>query len=166
MNSGCEAIEGAMKLAKRIARTEFISCIDSYHGSTHGALSLMGTEMYKNKFRPLLPDCNRIAYNCPVSLQQITYKTAAVIVEPIQGASGFITPTYDWLKKLKARCEEVGALLIFDEIQTGFGRTGKLFGLHTFGVTPHILCLAKGMVVACLSVLLSVVRKKNGCPQR
>jgi acetylornithine/succinyldiaminopimelate/putrescine aminotransferase len=146
VNSGCEAIEGAMKLAKRItARTEFISCIYSYHGSTHGALSLMGTEMYKNKFRPLLPDCNRIAYNCPVSLQQITHKTAAVMVEPIQGASGFITPTHDWLKKLKARCEEVGALLIFDEIQTGFGRTGKLFGLHTFGVTPHILCLAKGM---------------------
>ena len=146
MNSGCEAIEGAMKLAKRInGRTEFLSCKNSYHGSSQGALSLMGTEVYKTKYRPLLPNCHRIEYNSDKSLQNITIKTAAVVVEPVQGATGFITPKNQWLKKLKKRCVEVGALLIFDEIQTCFGRTGKLFALNTYGVIPDILCIAKGM---------------------
>ena len=146
VNSGCEAIEGAMKLAKRInGRTEFLSCKNSYHGSSQGALSLMGTEVYKTKYRPLLPNCHRIEYNSDKSLQNITIKTAAVVVEPVQGATGFITPKNQWLKKLKKRCVEVGALLIFDEIQTCFGRTGKLFALNTYGVIPDILCIAKGM---------------------
>jgi acetylornithine/succinyldiaminopimelate/putrescine aminotransferase len=146
VNSGCEAIEGAMKLAKRITgRTQFLSCINSYHGSSQGALSLMGTEVYKAKFRPLLPDCNRITYNDVDSLSLITKETAAVVLEPVQGATGFICPTDAWLKKVRQRCDEVGALLIFDEIQTCFGRTGKLFALETFEVTPDILCIAKGM---------------------
>lgn len=146
VGSGCEAIEGAMKLAKRLTgRTEFLSCLNSYHGSTHGALSLMGTEVYKAKYRPLLPNCNRIEYNSEKSLQNITTKTAAVIVEPVQGATGFVTPRNNWLQKLKKRCNEVGAILIFDEIQTCFGRTGKLFALETYGVIPDILCIAKGM---------------------
>ena len=146
VNSGCEAIEGAMKLAKRLTgRTEFLSCLNSYHGSTHGALSLMGTEVYKAKYRPLLPNCHQIEYNSEKSLQNITINTAAVVVEPVQGATGFITPKNEWLQKLKKRCDEVGALLIFDEIQTCFGRTGKLFALETYGVTPDILCIAKGM---------------------
>ena len=114
MNSGCEAIEGAMKLAKRLTgRTEFLSCLNSYHGSTHGALSLMGTEVYKAKYRPLLPNCHQIEYNSEKSLQNITIKTAAVVVEPVQGATGFITPKNGWLQKLKKRCDEVGALLNF-----------------------------------------------------
>ena len=146
VNSGCEAIEGAMKLAKRVTgRTEFLSCKNSYHGSSQGALSLMGTEVYKAKYRPLLPHCHRIEYNSEESLQEITTKTAAVVVEPVQGATGFTTPRNNWLQKLKKRCDEVGALLIFDEIQTCFGRTGKLFALDTYGVTPDILCIAKGM---------------------
>jgi acetylornithine/N-succinyldiaminopimelate aminotransferase len=146
VNSGCEAIEGAMKLAKRhTGRGEFLSCKNSYHGSSQGALSLMGTETYKAKYRPLLPDCNRIEYNSEESLQLITEKTAAVVVEPVQGATGFVTPTNNWLKKLRQRCDEVGTMLIFDEIQTCFGRTGNLFALETYGVTPDILCLAKGM---------------------
>lgn len=146
VNSGCEAIEGAMKLAKRLSgRTEFLSCNNSYHGSSQGALSLMGTEFYKVKYRPLLPHCYRIEYNSEESLYEITKKTAAVVVEPVQGATGFVTPTNSWLQKLRKRCDEVGALLIFDEIQTCFGRTGKLFALETYGVTPDILCIAKGM---------------------
>ena len=146
VNSGCEAIEGAMKLAKRLTgRTEFLSCLNSYHGSTHGALSLMGTEVYKAKYRPLIPNCHQIEYNSEKSLRNITVNTAAVVVEPVQGATGFITPKNGWLQKLKKRCDEVGAMLIFDEIQTCFGRTGKLFALETFEVTPDILCIAKGM---------------------
>ena len=146
VNSGCEAIEGAMKLAKRVTgRTEFLSCKNSYHGSSQGALSLMGTEAYKAKYRPLLPNCNRIEYNSETSLQIISEKTAAVVVEPVQGATGFITPKNEWLQKLKSRCHETGALLIFDEIQTCYGRTGKLFALETYSVIPDILCIAKGM---------------------
>ena len=146
VNSGCEAIEGAMKLAKRsTGRSEFLSCKNSYHGSSQGALSLMGTETYKANYSPLLPDCNQIEYNSEESLQLITKNTAAVVVEPVQGATGFVTPTNNWLQKLRQRCNQVAALLIFDEIQTCFGRTGKLFALETYGVTPDILCLAKGM---------------------
>lgn len=146
VNSGCESIEGAMKLAKRLTgRTEFLSCKNSYHGSSQGALSLMGTEVYKAKYRPLLPHCHRIEYNSEISLQNITKKTAAVVIEPVQGATGFVTPMSNWLQKLKKSCDDVGALLIFDEIQTCFGRTGKLFALDTYGVIPDILCIAKGM---------------------
>lgn len=146
VNSGCEAIEGAMKLAKRVTRkTEFFSCKNSYHGSSQGALSLMGTEVYKTKYRPLLPNCHRIEFNSEKCLKKITEKTAAVVVEPVQGATGFITPKNNWLQKLRLRCDKVGALLIFDEIQTCYGRTGKLFALETYGVTPDILCIAKGM---------------------
>ena len=146
VNSGCEAIEGAMKLAKRVTRkTEFFSCKNSYHGSTQGALSLMGTEVYKTNYRPLLPNCHRIEFNSEKCLKKITKKTAAVVVEPVQGATGFVTPKNNWLQKLRLRCNKVGALLIFDEIQTCYGRTGKLFALETYGVTPDILCIAKGM---------------------
>ena len=146
VNSGVEAIEASMKLAKRYtSRAEIISCKNSYHGSTHGALSIMGKETYKQKFRPLLPDCRQIIYNDVDNLNEITEKTAAVIIEPIQGATGFITPKNGYLKLVREKCDEVGALLIFDEIQTCFGRTGNLFGLETYSVTPDILCMAKGM---------------------
>lgn len=146
VNSGVEAIEASMKLAKRYTgRFEIISCKNSYHGSTQGALSIMGTETYKQKFRPLLPDCNQIIYNDKSTLVNITDKTAAVVLEPVQGATGFITPTHNFLTEVRNRCNEVGALLIFDEIQTCFGRTGNLFGFETYNVTPDILCMAKGM---------------------
>ena len=146
VNSGVEAIEASMKLAKRYTgRSEIISCKNSYHGSTQGALSIMGNETYKNKFRPLVPDCNQIRYNDQSSIEYITKKTAAVVLEPVQGASGFITPTNNFLNSVRAKCDEVGALLIFDEIQTCFGRTGKLFGFETYNVIPDVLCMAKGM---------------------
>jgi len=146
VNSGVEAIEASMKLAKRsTGRSEIISCKNSYHGSTQGALSIMGNETYKQKFRPLLPDCNQIIYNDQSSLENITKNTAAVVIEPVQGATGFITPTNNFLQAVRAKCDEVGALLIFDEIQTCFGRTGKLFGFETYNVIPDVLCMAKGM---------------------
>ena len=146
VNSGVEAIEASMKLSKKYTgRAEIISCENSYHGSTQGALSIMGNETYKQKFRPLLPDCRQIIYNDIDSLNEITEKTAAVIIEPIQGATGFITPKNGYLKLVREKCDEVGALLIFDEIQTCFGRTGNLFAFETFDVIPDILCMAKGM---------------------
>jgi len=145
-NSGTEAIEGAMKLAKRATgRSEIISCKDSYHGSTHGALSIMGNEINKTNYRPLLPDCNQIIYNDINSLEKITKKTAAVIIEPIQGASGFITPQNNFIQKVKEQCKKVGTLLVFDEIQTCYGRLGTLFGFERHDVIPDILCIAKGM---------------------
>ena len=145
-NSGTEAIEGAMKLAKRASgRSEIISCKDSYHGSTQGALSIMGNEEYKAKYRPLIPNCNTIIYNDEKSLNNITNKTAAVVIEPIQGATGFVTPENDFLQKVRERCNETGTLLIFDEIQTCFGRLGNLFGFESYNVVPDILCIAKGM---------------------
>ena len=146
VNSGVEAIEASMKLSKRYTgRAELISCKNSYHGSTHGALSIMGNEVFKQKFRPLLPDCRQITYNDEDCLNEITEKTAAVIIEPIQGATGFTTPYNEYLKLVREKCDEVGALLIFDEIQTCFGRTGNLFAFETFDVIPDILCMAKGM---------------------
>ena len=145
-NSGAEAIEGAMKLAKRTTgRSEIISCKDSYHGSTQGALSIMGNEEHKTKYRPLLPNCNQIIFNNKHSLKNITKQTAAVVIEPIQGASGFITPENNFLQKVRERCTATGTLLIFDEIQTCYGRLGKLFGFETYDVIPDILCIAKGM---------------------
>lgn len=146
VNSGVEAIEASMKLAKRYTgRSEIISCKNSYHGSTQGALSIMGTETYKQKFRPLLPDCRQIIFNDIESLSAISHKTAAIVLEPIQGATGFIPASKAFMDAIKAKCEETGTLLIFDEIQTCFGRTGTMFGFEQYNITPDILCMAKGM---------------------
>ena len=145
-NSGTEAIEGAMKLAKRAtSRPEIISCKDSYHGSSQGSLSIMGNEEHKAKYRPLLPSCNQIIYNDIYSLVNITKQTAAVVIEPVQGGTGFITPENEFLQKVREKCNETGTLLIFDEIQTCFGRLGSVFGFEKFNVIPDILCIAKGM---------------------
>ena len=146
VNSGTEAIEGAMKLAKRsTGRSEIISCKNSYHGSTQGALSIMGNEVHKAKYRPLLPHCNQIIYNDVNSLKNITKVTAAVVIEPIQSGTGFVTPKNNFLEKVRERCTETGTLLIFDEIQTCFGRLGTLFGFEKYNAIPDILCIAKGM---------------------
>jgi len=146
VNSGAEAIEGAMKLAKRYTgREEIVAFKNAYHGNTQGALSLAGNETHKTAFRPLLPLINFIEFNKEEDLPQITERTAGVVVETIQGAAGFVLPKNDYLIKLRNRCQEVGALLILDEIQPGFGRTGKLFGFENFGVVPDILAMGKGM---------------------
>lgn len=146
VNSGAEAIDGALKLAKRYTgREEIISMIDSYHGNTHGALSVSGNETHKREFRPLLPMVNFIEFNNEKEFDKITEKTACVIAETIQGAAGFLVPDTDYFKNLKKKCEEVGALLILDEIQPGFGRTGKLFSFEHFGMVPDILVMGKGM---------------------
>lgn len=146
VNSGAEAIDGALKLAKRYTgREEIVSFKNSYHGNTHGALSVSGNEYHKREFRPLLPLVKFIEFNDEKDLAQITQNTACVIVETIQGAAGFLVPEEGYLQKLKARCEEVGALLILDEIQPGFGRTGKLFAFEHYGIVPDILVMGKGM---------------------
>jgi acetylornithine aminotransferase len=145
-NSGTEAIEGALKLAKRATgRSELIGALNSYHGSTHGALSLLGSEHQKVGYRPLLPDTRFIQFNSLADLENITTKTAAVLLETIQGGAGFILPENDYLKKVKERCDAVGALLILDEIQPGFGRTGRFFGFEHFNVKPDIIVMGKGM---------------------
>lgn len=145
-NSGTEAIEGALKLAKRATgRSELIGALNSYHGSTHGALSLLGSEHQKVGYRPLLPDTRFIQFNSLADLENITTKTAAVLLETIQGGAGFILPENDYLKKVKERCDAVGALLILDEIQPGFGRTGHFFGFEHFNVKPDIIVMGKGM---------------------
>jgi acetylornithine/succinyldiaminopimelate/putrescine aminotransferase len=144
VNSGSEAVEGAIKLAKRFTgRFEIVSLKNAYHGSTLGALSVMGNEGPKQAFRPLLPGVTHITFNSIKDLDRITDKTACVIVEPVQGEAGIICPSNDYLAKLKERCNETGALLIFDEIQTGMGRTGKLFAFEKFGIVPDILLVAK-----------------------
>lgn len=144
LNSGSEAVEGALKLAKRYtSRTELISMRNAYHGSTHGSLSVMGGEEYKNAFRPLLPDTRTIRYNNFDDLKLITTRTAAVLTEPVQSEAGVRLPEKGYLEALRRRCDEVGALLIFDEIQTAFGRVGGLFATLKYGVTPDIICLAK-----------------------
>lgn len=146
VNSGAEAIEGALKLAKRITgRTELISFEDAYHGSTHGALSIMGNETYKQAYRPLLPDTRILRYLDESEFGNITERTAAVIIETVRGEAGAQTPTKDYLEKLQARCKAVGALLIFDEIQCGMGRTGKMFAFENYNIIPDILVLAKGL---------------------
>lgn len=146
VNSGTEATEGAMKLAKRYTgRSELISCYNAYHGSTQGALSLMGNEYYKQAYRPLLPDIRFIHFNSEADLPSITDKTAAVILETVQGEAGIRVPDHRYMKALRKRCDKAGALLILDEIQTGFGRTGKLFAFEHYGIIPDILLLAKGM---------------------
>jgi acetylornithine/succinyldiaminopimelate/putrescine aminotransferase len=145
-NSGTEAIEGALKLAKRATgRSELIGAKSSYHGSTHGALSLLGSEHQKMGYRPLLPNTRFISFNSENDLSQITTKTAAVILETIQGGAGFILPENNYLKKVKDRCEAVNALFILDEIQPGFGRTGRFFGFEHFNVNPDIVVMGKGM---------------------
>ena len=146
VNSGSEANEGALKLAKKYTgRTEIIACNQAYHGSTHGVLSLMGDEIFRNPFRPLLPDIRYIQFNNPEHLEFITERTACVMVEPIQAEAGIILPHNNYLQKLRQRCNDTGALLIFDEVQTGFGRTGSLFGMNYFDVYPDIFTMAKGM---------------------
>ena len=147
LNSGAEAVEGALKLAKRYtARTEMISMRRAYHGSTHGAMSMMGApegEEWKNAFRPLLPDTKAIRFNCDEDLEQITTRTACVLCEPVQGEAGVRPPEAGYLQALRRRCDEVGALLIFDEIQMGMGRSGEMFAMQKYGVVPDIVCLAK-----------------------
>ncbi|MEM1003293.1 MAG: aspartate aminotransferase family protein [Bacteroidota bacterium] len=146
VNSGTEAIEGSLKLARRYTgRSEIIAAKQSYHGNTMGSLSLMEHHKRKSPFLPLLPDIKHINFNCDWCLKEITHKTAAVILETIQGGAGFIEPADGYLKKVKERCEEVGALLILDEIQPGIGRTGKLFGFENYEVTPDILVTGKGL---------------------
>ncbi len=146
VNSGTEAIEGALKLARRFTgRTEIVAAELAYHGNTMGSLSVMGYEARKSAFRPLIPDVRFIKFNDGKAIEQITEKTAAVLLETIQGGAGFILPQNDYLKKVRQRCDEVGALLILDEIQPGFGRTGKLFAFEHYECVPDILVLGKGM---------------------
>lgn len=146
VNSGTEAIEGAIKLARRYTgRSQIISAKNAYHGNTMGSLSLMGYEERKSAFRPLIPDVAFVQFNAKDQLNGITEKTAAVVLETIQGGAGFILPTDGYLTEVRKRCDEVGALLILDEIQPGFGRTGKLFAFEHYGITPDILVIGKGM---------------------
>ncbi|WP_116772008.1 aspartate aminotransferase family protein [Maribacter litoralis] len=146
VNSGTEAIEGALKLARRYTgRSEIIAAKSAYHGNTMGSLSLMDFEERKSVFRPLLPDVYHIKFNNEDDLEKITTKTACVILETIQGGAGFILPKNGYLKKVKERCSEVGALFILDEIQPGFGRTGKLFAFEHYNCIPDILVIGKGM---------------------
>ncbi|MDC6367511.1 MULTISPECIES: aspartate aminotransferase family protein [Flavobacteriaceae] len=146
VNSGTEAMEGALKLARRFTgRSEIIAADKAYHGNTMGSLSLMGFEERKSAFRPLVPDVRFIEFNKEENLTKITSKTAAVVLETIQGGAGFIVPENGYLEKVKKRCKDVGALLILDEIQPGFGRTGKLFAFEHYKCTPDILVIGKGM---------------------
>jgi acetylornithine/N-succinyldiaminopimelate aminotransferase len=146
VNSGSESIEGAMKLAKRFTgRTEIISFKNAYHGSTQGCLSIMGQEEFKSSYRPLLPDTKQIEFNNLNDLNLITERTACVFVETIQGEAGAIIPKDYFLIQLRKQCDKVGALLVADEIQCGFGRTGTLFAFEQYNFTPDILCIAKGM---------------------
>jgi len=146
LNSGSEAIEGALKVAKRYTgRPEMVAFVDAYHGSSHGALSAMGNEEFKTNFRPLLPGFTHLPFNDVQALSAITKNTAAVLIEPIQGEAGYLVPNPGYLAAIRKRCDEVGALLIFDEIQTGFGRTGTFFAHQREGIVPDIITLAKGM---------------------
>jgi acetylornithine/succinyldiaminopimelate/putrescine aminotransferase len=146
LNSGTEANEAALKLVKRVTgRNELISFRGSYHGSTHGSLSVSGNETKKEAFRPLLPDVRFLEFNAIPDLKQITTKTAGVIIETVQGDAGVRIPSKEFIRELRRRCSEVGALLIFDEIQCGIGRTGKLFAFEHFNVVPDILTLGKAL---------------------
>jgi acetylornithine/succinyldiaminopimelate/putrescine aminotransferase len=146
VNSGTEAIEAALKLAKRVTgRTELVSFRGSYHGSTHGSMSVSGNELKKQAFRPLLPDVQFLQLNIEQDLHRITVKTAAVILETIQGDAGVRRPSVTFMKALRQRCDEVGAMLILDEIQCGMGRTGKMFAFEHFDITPDILTLGKAL---------------------
>lgn len=145
-NSGAEAVEGSMKIAKKFTgRREIIAAREAYHGSTQGALSLIGNEEYRQAYAPLLPGISFINYNSLPDLEKISQETAAVIVEAIQGEAGVRVPDKTYMQALRRKCDETGALLIFDEIQTGFGRTGKLFAFEHFDIIPDVLMLAKGI---------------------
>lgn len=145
-NSGTEAIEGALKLAKRYTgRTRIVACEGAYHGSTHGSLSVTGPHPQKEAYRPLLPDVHFMKFNDQSTVEMINEQTACVIMETIQGGAGFIIPQQEFMTAVRERCDEVGALLILDEIQPGFGRTGRLFGFQHFGITPDILVIGKAM---------------------
>ena len=145
-NSGAEAVEGAMKLAKRVTgRTQIIAFKQSYHGSTQGALSIIGDEYWRNAFRPLLPDILHLDYNSIEDIQLITTKTACIIAEPIQAERGIYIPDKKWFKALHRKCKETGTLLIMDEIQTGFGRTGTMWGFQQFKIVPDIVLLGKAL---------------------
>ncbi|QAA83150.1 aspartate aminotransferase family protein [Aequorivita sp. H23M31] len=146
VNSGTEAIEGSLKLARRATgRSQILYAHNAYHGNTMGSMSVMGFEERKNAFKPLVPDCFPITFNNENDLSKITSETAAVILETIQGGAGFVQPENDYFKKLRERCNKTGTLLILDEIQPGFGRTGKLFAFQHFGIVPDILVMGKGM---------------------
>ena len=146
VNSGTEATEGALKLAKRFTgKTEIIAAKNSYHGNTQGAMSVCGAEQQNRAFRPLIPGIKFIEFNNEIDLQKITSKTAGVILETIQGGAGFIEPKNNYLNKVKKRCDEVGALLILDEIQSGIGRTGKFWGFENYNVIPDIIIAGKGL---------------------
>jgi acetylornithine/succinyldiaminopimelate/putrescine aminotransferase len=145
-NSGAEATEGAMKVAKRFnGRTEIIAFNNSYHGSSHGALSVIGSEYWRNAFRPLLPGVLHFNFNSTEAINAITKKTCCVIMETVQGEAGIVAPFKDWIQALRKKCSETGTLLIVDEIQTGFGRTGKLWGFEYFDTIPDILLLGKAL---------------------
>ncbi|PRD54449.1 aspartate aminotransferase family protein [Sphingobacterium gobiense] len=145
-NSGTEAVEGSMKIAKKYTgRRQIIAAEKAYHGSTQGALSLIGNPAYQEAYAPLLPEIEFIKFNNISSLDSITNQTAAVIVEAIQGEAGVRVPSTEFMQALRIKCDETGAILIFDEIQTGFGRTGKLFAFEHFGIVPDVLMLAKGI---------------------
>lgn len=146
VNSGSEAIEGALKLAKRhTGRTEIISFENAYHGSSHGALSIMGNEEFKSNFRPLLPQTKVLAYNNFEQLENITENTACVVIEAFQAEAGIIVPSDGYIQAVRQRCDATGALMIVDEVQTGFGRTGTFFGFEQHNIVPDIITLAKGM---------------------
>ena len=146
VNSGSEAVEGALKIAKRFTRrSRIIYFRNAYHGSTHGALSVQGSEKYRSAFQPLLPDTIQIDFNDFSALDAIDKSVACVIIEPVQGEAGVIFPAEDYLEELRKRCSANGALLIFDEVQTGFGRTGSMFAINRFNVVPDILVLAKAL---------------------
>ena len=169
-NSGTEAIEGALKLAKRVTqRSGLVAAHRSYHGSTHGALSLLGYEQQKKSYRPLLPGVRFLHFNAEEDLSHINENTAAVLLETIQGGAGFILPQDDYLKKVKKRCEDKGALLLLDEIQPGFGRTGKMFGFEYFGVAPDILVMGKalggGLPIGAFSASKKLMQKLEDQPK-
>ncbi|TNF39507.1 MAG: aspartate aminotransferase family protein [Cytophagales bacterium] len=146
VNSGSEAVEGALKLAKRFTnRREILSCVNAYHGSSHGSLSVGGNEVFKRAYRPLLPGIKNIVYGAYSNLSQITTDTAAVIIETIQGEAGIRVACKEYFQALRKRCDETGTLLILDEIQAGFGRTGKFWAFEHFEIVPDILVCAKGM---------------------
>ena len=145
-NSGAEAVEGSMKLAKRFTgRTQIIAFENSYHGSTQGALSIIGNEYWRNAYRPLLPDILHLQYNSFESLNHITHRTACVIAETVQAEAGVKAPSAEWMQALRNRCTDTGTMLVLDEIQTGFGRTGKLWGFQHFDIVPDIILLGKAL---------------------
>jgi len=145
-NSGAEAVEGGMKLAKRVTgRTQIIAFNKSYHGSTQGALSIIGDEYWRNSFRPLLPGILHFDYGSYEMIDSINDQTACVIAETVQAEAGIIAPSREWIQALRKKCTETGTLLIFDEIQTGFGRTGRLWAFEHFGIIPDILLLGKAL---------------------